>query len=333
MSLMDMRKKIFLVISVDVEIDKSPNWSISKNETFISVLKGIPWLLTPIFEKYYAKPTYLLSPEVIENTDCVKVIKNLKNCEIGTHLHGDVIEPRKRIKRLACEQTRDMQCFYTGELEFQKMKNLTELFLHKFGSFPKSFRAGRFAASSRTINFLEKLGYTVDSSVTPGIYWKDPEGVVNFLGAPCQPYFPSRKNLLEHGDSKILEVPLTIVAHKFNRYLRPLEGTKVLKPFRVIAKNIFRTYWLQPSLESLNRMIKICEISIDRTNRNIVVLNMMFHSVEVVPCASPYSRSKKEVNTFLQKIEGILRYASERGFIFATLSELYPIFRNVFQNE
>lgn len=316
-----------------MEIDKSPNWSISKNETFISVLRGIPELLTTIFEKYNAKPTYLLSPEVIANFDCVKVMKSLKNSEIGTHLHGDLIEPCKRIKRLAGEQTREMQCSYPSEIEFQKMKNLTELFHHRFGSFPKSFRAGRFAASSSTINSLEKLGYMVDSSITPGIYWKDPEGVVDFLDAPYQPYFPSRKNLLEHGDSKILEVPLTILSHKFNKYLRPLEGSKVLKPFRVIAKKVFRTYWLQPSLASLNQMIKTCEMVINKTYRRIVILNMMFHSVEIIPCASPYARSWKEVKAFLEKIEGLLRYACKKDYMFATLSELYPIFRNVFQNE
>lgn len=90
-------KEVLFVISIDVEIDKSPDYSISSHESFESVIHGIPEILTPLFEQYSAKPTYLLSPEVIECKDCAKVLRNLKNCKLGTHLHGEFTEPYRKL--------------------------------------------------------------------------------------------------------------------------------------------------------------------------------------------------------------------------------------------
>ena len=84
---------IHLLITIDTEIDKAKDWRVSSSESFSSVTTGIPDKLTKIFSKYGARPTYLLSPEVIRNDECVSILKNLKDCELGTHMHGDMIEP------------------------------------------------------------------------------------------------------------------------------------------------------------------------------------------------------------------------------------------------
>ncbi len=60
-----------LLITFDTEIDKSKNWMVSSNERYSSVTAGIPEKLGTLFSKYGAKPTYLLSPELIRDETCV----------------------------------------------------------------------------------------------------------------------------------------------------------------------------------------------------------------------------------------------------------------------
>ena len=58
-------------ITVDTECDKSVNWTNSNPLSFNSIYQGIPERLQPLFETYSIKPTYFLSPEVIEDKKSV----------------------------------------------------------------------------------------------------------------------------------------------------------------------------------------------------------------------------------------------------------------------
>jgi len=69
----------YFIVSVDVEIDKSPNWSTATPTTFSGVKHGIKEILHPLFMKYGVRPTYLLSPEVI-SLECCKIFLELNNC-------------------------------------------------------------------------------------------------------------------------------------------------------------------------------------------------------------------------------------------------------------
>lgn len=319
--------EVYFVITIDTEIDRKGNWEIYNDDgTFFSVLDGIPKKLTPLFDQFEVKPTYLLSSEVIENKNCVTALKNTDNCELGTHLHGDLIEPQRKIYKLSgYTPAHAMQCSYPKEIEYQKLKNLTNLFVKKFGYAPTSFRAGRFAAGTNTINSLEKLGYLVDSSITPGICWDFPEGKANFLRAKEQPYFPSKKNLLEEGNSKILEVPISIVTSTVKKYFHTLG--KVLRQVNKIVNKIFPSYWLRPSFQSSREMVHVIKKMIKKYPMNdVIVLNMMFHSMEIIPNASPYTRTRRESEKLLARIETVLKYSVGNSFNFVTLSELYPYF-------
>ena len=315
---------VFFVVTIDTEIDRSPDWRVSADESFSSVLDGIPRKLTPLFNRFGAKPTYLLSNEVIENKDCVAVLKNIDSCELGSHLHGDLVEPQRKVYKLGNTFNLAMQNSYPEEIEYQKLKNLTNLFVEKFGYSPTSFRAGRFAAGNNTITSLEELGYLVDSSVTPGVDWDYPEGRTNFLYAREQPYFPSKENLLAEGSSKVLEVPISIVPPRFKKHLYILDK---VKPVSGIVNRIFPTRWLRPSFQNSSEMLGVIKKMIRRYRmNNAVVLNMMFHSMEVIPGASPYTKTEGECQALLERIKTVLEYCARNSFAFATLSELYSVF-------
>ena len=309
-----------LIISIDTEIDKSKDWRVSTDESFSSVVQGIPEKLENLFSKYGAKPTYLLSLEVIRNDMCISILSSLTNCELGTHLHGEMIEPFRQRGQMANMITSAMQSSYPFEIERQKLLNLTQLFVSKFHYRPISHRAGRFGAGSNTLKILKELGYRVDSSITPGLVWNYNEGNANYVEAQEQPYYPDQDDIVKYGDSEILEVPITV-------FQVPKRMTWQSKILRSRQEKLNHLRWLRPSFNSGPGMINIITNVLNYYNNinnynNDITLNMMFHSMEIMPGASPYAAKDKDCNRILDRIEKVLAYSKDNNFRFSTLGEM-----------
>ena len=302
------KAKEFLVVTIDVECDYdgSPTWYYSNPLTFYSVTDAIPNRLQPLFNRYGAKPTYLISNVVLENDESTKVLSSLDGeYELGAHLHGDYLEPNKRIFRYDGSKNWDNQCLYDKEVEFEKMRNLTQLFRSKIGTNPSSFRAGRYSAGGNTICSLSQLGYKVDTSVTPHIIWKDKTRLLDFTKASEQPYHPDFNSITTPGDTDILEVPISI------------------------RKGIFsRNHWLRHTLSTTSKMIRVIKsYSKKYSHEDFIVHNMMFHNVEVFPKVSPYTQTEEKCYEYLERIEKVLKYCQSKGITFLTLSEVYDVYK------
>jgi len=285
------------VLTVDVEIDAGRKWKTSNPATYEGVTKGIG-ILQKLCERYGVKPVYLISPAVMVHRESVRFLRGLDKdqCELGTHLHGEYIAPMARFPGedfSGCDPS-EMQCEYEKEIEFKKLENLTDKFVSLFGYAPKSFRAGRFGARGWTLECLERLGYTHDTSVTPFRNWYDR---VDF-SKPCSlsPYHPSKKSLCKQGSSKIIEVPLSITPN--------LE-------------------WLRPTPRRFSDFDQ-CKKVIDwyEDNTNPTVLCSMFHNVELVPNKSPYCRTEEDCSRMLSTIEDTFRLLQDRNYIFKKLSQV-----------
>jgi len=321
-----MRK--LMVITIDTEVDKSHDWKVSPNETYRSVLEGIPDRLDPLFLSHGAKATYLLSGEVMERDDCADVLRSLKNMELGTHLHGELVEPMRSEGYMAGRNFDAMQCSYDADMERMKMIVLTDMFKERFGHAPVSFRAGRFGAGRNTARILRDLGYKVDSSVSPGMDWDFPDGRVDFMTAPTQPYHVV-DDLKTPGDGPLLEVPVTIRSNWFRRTFHSSSTSPLMRRMNKISNKAFPSVWFRPSYHSDRQMINTArhEIRKNRT-KDIVVVNMMFHSMEAVAGASPYAKDEDECHALLTRINTALTWAREQDFKFVTLSELPLFFRS-----
>ncbi len=312
---------IHLLITIDTEIDKGKDWKVSANESFSSVTTGIPDKLGRLFAKYGAKPTYLLSPEVIRDDACLSVLKHLKDCELGTHMHGDMIDPLGHQGSMANMATDNMQSSYTYEIERQKMVNLTALFATRLGYKPLSFRAGRFGAGLNTLRILDELNYKVDSSVTPNIDWNYKEGRANYLNAPDQPYYPMETDMLAPNGRGVLEVPVTILEPEKHRKWHSTA-------LHSLTDRLYRLQWLRPSNNTGEGMVEVMrQVVKQHADKKDVTLTMMFHSMEVMPGASPYADTEKDCQTLLDKIEMALAYAKDNQFRFSTLGEMPQYFR------
>lgn len=299
-----MNPKVILCITLDTECDKDINWETRFPFEFRSVLQGIPERLTPLFNHYGIKPTYLLSPEVLYDKACVDFLTQLKDCELGTHMHGEYIGPNAD---MSAPKTSSVQAEMSRKVEKEKLQNLTNLFKEKFGHSPKSFRAGRFGLSYNSLSLLSSLGYLVDSSITPFYSHQFSDRIRNnYWGAQVQPYFPSKFDYRNKGCLNTLEVPITVVNPfflKWPRFVVRLMHNRSFIHKRLLPRlgyKIPKTTWLRPKYSSTEEMIAISDLLIQRmTKNNFTVLNMMYHPNEVIPGASPYAATEEDVNGIL----------------------------------
>lgn len=300
-----------IIVTIDTECDKSIDWTTSAPLTFRGVYDVIPDLLQPLFAEFGIRPTYLLSPEVMCDTECCLVFREINNAELGTHLHGDYIVPQIKTWNFAGSLTDDMQWEYSSKLERAKLETLTELFIQQFGFHPTSFRAGRFGIGHSTGRWLRELGYLVDSSVTPHIIWTSRNGK-NFPNFKYAPEFPYRigtgGDIWEIGKSGLLEVPVT-----------------VLKPGKIgsLIKN--EEIWFRPWFSNSETMCNIISYVVKQSilEGRCRPLVMMFHNVELVPGASPYPQTDSDVMNYLDILKRTFEFAEKMGIKSYTLSEYY----------
>lgn len=317
---------LYSIITIDTECDKGAGWEVQLPIKLASVTPGIPAVLQRIFNKHGAKPTYLLSPEVIADHASAQTLKNIKDAELGAHLHCEYVAPNPNFNTKLCE---DYQAHYPYEVEFEKIKNLTQLFENRIGYRPVSFRAGRFGIGKNSLKILQELGYLIDCSVTPYTIWNYPFSSIDFHNAPDSPYFPSEKNFLTQGEMSILEVPVTIYSsYVYLKNQLPYSIQNNPSFFKCFSKIPgLNPLWLRPSTSSFSQMQHVVDeyIKLHRPDRNIV-LNMMFHNVEAIENASPYNKSSQDITLFLERLEKIIVYIKTLGAEFATLQELQKIF-------
>lgn len=294
-------------ITIDTEPDCDVHWNRSNPLRFDSILVGIPKILRPLWDLYQIHPVYFVSPEVLGDVGCCEVLKSeIKlGAEIGAHLHSEYIEPEKRYETVEGTSSSEFPCFaYSDEIEVEKIKNLTAQIQARLGTEPVSYRAARYGADTATIQSLVKLGYRVDSSVTPGIDWSKIGGP-DHSHAIRQPYWVNLQDIHSAGNSSILEVPVSVWGKR--------------SPGLPDTWMFYR--WLRPSHMTVFEMRKLINRFADVYEHP--VLNMMFHSMEIIPGKTPYVRTVIGQKLFLRRLSKTIEYLIRNGFYCKTLKAIY----------
>lgn len=284
------------VLTIDVEIDAGRKWHTANPASYEGVRVGIP-RLQALCNRYGVRPVYLVSPAVMVNAAAVDLLGALdpRRCELGAHLHGEYIGPSATYPGDdfgGCDPG-EMQCQYEPALEYAKLERLTQRFTELFARAPRSFRAGRFGARGWTVDCLQRLGYTHDTSVTPFRNWHD---IADFSHpASLVPYHPSTDDICQRGDTELIELPVSITP---------------------------QLQWLRPTprfsdFEQCRRVIDWYEANTDPT-----VLCCMFHNVELVPGMSPYCATEADCQAMLGRVEAMFELLAGRGYVFKTLGEV-----------
>jgi hypothetical protein len=292
-----------LFVTIDTEPDCDTSWRRSSPLAFTSVTYGIPRLLRPIWDHHGVKPVYFVSPEVVRDDDCCRVLKDeiRLGAVIGAHLHSEYIEPNITIADPAGRASEEFPCYaHETGIEYEKIKNLTDLISDRLNYRPVWYRAARYGADLDTIRILSELGYQYDTSVTPGINW-DRIGGPDHSRAPLQPYWVSRNDLYKGSEKEascgIMEYPVTIMG-------------KRLGPLGTFLPDTWLFYnWLRPThMTVMEQKIMIRNI---RKRYKDPVFVMLFHSMEVMINRTPFVRNRLMQKRFLKNLESIVSLFGE----------------------
>jgi hypothetical protein len=276
------------------------------------------------------KITYLMTLEMAEDPflrDYLAPRLRAGECEVGAHLHPWNTPPLVSVTE---DDTKHHPYLYEypEDVQRQKLATLVAAIERTYGVRPVSYKAGRWGLDGRHAAILEELGFRVDTSVCPGVNWgpsmghPQGKGGPNFDRAPIRPYWLSRDDVCRPGSLDVLEVPPTIVFYSpLGRYVpgvRMMYG-RVRKFRRLFDRKHAGVQWLRPypymTVERMKRVIALAR------HAGAPVLNMTFHSSELMPGGSPYNKTEKSIEDLYVRLDGFLSSLRSEGVRSVTLSE------------
>jgi len=294
-----------VLAGIDTEADDQ--WSPrGRSEMAVRNAARLPGLQA-LFEEFGVRPTYVVTWEMATRQESASVLRALARsgrCEIGAHLHPWSSPPFRPEDAAAHTYPHNLP----PDLLERQIRELTEAIESELGVRPTTYRAGRNGFDGGTLPILERLGYTVDTSVDP-LFNERRKGGMTFAGAPIAPYHPDYTDVRRPGASTILEVPIT--AATLPRLPKPVEAAYARLrpiPWRGALKRLgLRPVWLRPSYTPLCDMLAFA----DRLRRaNAPCFNLIFHSSEVLPGGSPYTPDEASVARFLDDLRRLLAHVT-----------------------
>jgi hypothetical protein len=310
-----------VAVSIDTEEDDWGSYAEHGAST-----RNIPHLLElqDLFDRWNARPTYLVNHPPLIRPESVEVLASLSSrqtVEIGAHCH-----PWNTPPLTGGGAHRSMMCTLTERENGAKLAEIRRRLGSELGVVPRVFRAGRWGFGPTVAQPLLKEGFEVDCSVSPFMDWSAEEGP-DYSGAPHRPYrFHPAEPLRPDANGGLLELPTTIgflsgdhqsrarARQTLERsFLRHVKVVGILDSLGVLAKR-----WLSPETSSAAIMIRLAEASLSSGQS---FLQMTFHSCTLLPGATPFVRTEDDRSRFLRSVNDFLRYCSDSGFEFCTLSE------------
>ena len=312
------------IITIDTEGDNQ--WDLSAARATEN-LRFIP-RFQALCDQYGFSPTYLCTYDVVESPAFDEVLLPLHRgarAEIGAHLHPWTTPP-------SSESDRGERGFaYPSELPVDvftaKLERLTERLAGKLGERPTSYRAGRWGFSAEHIGPLLRLGYRVDCSVTPLQHWTDAGARgsgQDFTDAPVHPYVLDAKDVTREGTSGLLEVPVTILHVNglmrqvpalriaYRRYRRTLPARVLNRAFDTAPR------WFRPFADmTAARLIEVYETA---RRLGLPVVEMMFHSSELMPGGSPHNPTAADVDRLYARLEPVFAHLTRERVQGSTLT-------------
>jgi hypothetical protein len=278
------------------------------------------------------RPTYLLTWPVVHSAEAEPLgrAQDEGRCEIGAHLHPWTTPPyQPEEDRLVAVSPNALPA---SSME-AKLTKLTEALEQRFGRRPRSYRAARFGANGATLQALERLGYAVESSVTPFLDWRG-RGGPDWTGAPEAPYFPDRQNPARRGASPVLEVPVSVgwdrrLPEALGRLLARARAPRPPRSERTSPGGLPalpRLLWLHPSLTTADDMCRLADVLVER---GLPCLNVILASTELSAGASSLSRTEDDAARTFDRFERFIAYAmTTLGAAPRTLSEFAAHYLN-----
>ena len=312
-----------VLVGVDTEADDQ--WSRGgRDKLEVRNAERLP-ALQALCDEYGVRPTYVLTHEMATRPESRGILRDLARtgrCEIGAHLHPWSSPPFRPEDLAAHTYPHNLP----PDLLDRQLTELTQAIESEIGVRPTTYRAGRNGFDGRTLPILERLGYTVDTSVDP-LFNERRKGGMAFAGAPIDPYHPSYDDVRRPGASKVLEIPITSATMPaLPKALESAYASLPAIPWRGALKRVgIQPVWLRPSYTPRDRMLAFAS---RLAGRGAPCFNIIFHSSELLPGGSPYTPDAASVERFLADLRALLEHLTTRlGATGRTCAEFAREFR------
>lgn len=297
-----------LLVAIDTEGDNQWDLQARIHQTFENI--HALGTLHEFFLRHGVRPTYVITHPVATDPRSAEVLRRLHSdgsCEIGAHHHAWETPP--------CTDEDVRRHPYALQLPLAQfdaqLASLTSAITDAVGQRPVSYRSGRFGFSAAHVSSLEQQGYLIDSSVAP-LFYEAHKGGPDFVEAPLTPYYLAYDNATKAGTSNVMELPISAA---LNRPVPAwLAHAYARAPFNYTTKRLLRlariaeVHWLRPSYTSAADM---CALGRRLVTRGAPILNLLFHSSEVIVGGSPYNRTQGELDAFYERLGTFLTFATQ----------------------
>jgi len=287
-----------LVVTIDTEED---HWTGPRPPVYTCEnIERIP-ALQEVFDQFGVEPTYLTSYAVAVDeraASTLKAISDARKCEIGAHCHPWNTPPIAEADTEAA-----------------------------FGLDPLSFRSGRFGYDTTVARNLRRLGFEVDTSITPYVQWMSFHGP-DFRTMSPRPFrFSADDAMRECSSGDLVEVPVTIgflqrdfeMSNRIRQALARWPISKLRLVGILYRLRLVNLAWLSPEVSDSRTMIALAR----RMMRNgHTILNMTFHSPSLQAGLTPFTRSRDDERRFIQRVRNFLVFARGAGIEPMKLSDV-----------
>ncbi len=290
---------VSLVVTVTVNSDM-PRGEVQAR-TSLRNLEGVP-RLHRICERFGVPPTYLLTFPIANRSGNGALDEILRGgrCEVGASLEPWTTPPfdahEDRLVAISPHRIR-------ASMVQAKLEHLTDAIEARYGHRPCVHRAAHGGLSGAGLQALERLGYTVDCSVTPFID-ASPEGV-DWREAPEAPYFPDRQQPCQRGSSPVLQVPVSVGWDREVPEFLARAAVRYPSAQRAVS-SVAGVHWLDPRRSSAADMRRLASLAVER---GLPVLHVWIRSHELWAGESAACPAAADVDHLFGEVEDFLRYA------------------------
>jgi hypothetical protein len=309
-----------LLVIVDTEGEFAWDQPFNRNAIGTSSIASQPLMHARVFDAFGIVPTYMVDWPVATTPAAIATLRKLLDagrCEIGAHLHPWVSPPYE-------EALSDFNSYggnLPRQLEFDKLRLLTETIADSFGRRPRAFKAGRYGLGPHTAESIATLGYDIDASVVPYSAFTA-DGGPDFRAFDEHPYW------FQAGKRELLELPVTTGYCGWLRHVGPRLYDHVHTPWG----RRLRLGGVLARLRALERVRLSPEVASGAEMRRLTgallaggcqVFSLTYHSPSMTPGHTPYVRCEADLERLIATVHDYCAWFRDHvGGEFMSLSQL-----------
>lgn len=279
--------------------------------------------LRDFFRERDAPVTWMTSYSIARDPESARLLRDCARDgdEIAGHLHGWETPPFADVDRFA----RPFIAEYDAGMRMAKHRSLLAAHEDAFDARPVSYRAGRWGVDALELQHLAELGYTIDSSIPPGIDFRDRHGLRQ-AGPDFRSHLAAAPT--PHRAGPLWEVPASIApVGVFGRAIgmariaaRRDDRSRAARALSdaLAATRLQELIWVRPLKHPRVKLVRATRALL---RRGAPIINVMFHSSEAFAGTSPVSRGQEDVERLYGDLDAILAAARAQGAVPRTLRD------------